>query len=119
MPDGNTLATLRPRQAGEPFGSVQAAWFWAWRGLQARQDGAGAAFGQRGGPCEVDDVIRCVDRAYRQGRVTLAHARVLRVWGERNCAPDPTVPAERGDARMWKQAMDAMAPIMRSKGIVR
>ncbi len=54
--------------------------------LIARRDGArivsGAGLVQR--PCEPDDVVRCLDRLYRQRRVDLQHARILRIWGERH-----------------------------------
>lgn len=104
----------------EPFASAEEAWFWTMAALVARRDGArivsGAGLVQR--PCEPDDVVRCLDRLYRQRRVDLQHARILRIWGERASAPDPRVPRERGDARLWCEAMARLDWPLRAKGIV-
>jgi len=57
----------------EPFRSVEEAWFWTMAGLIARRDGArivsGAGLVPR--PCEPDDVVKCLDRLYRQRRIEL------------------------------------------------
>src|SRR4028119_2105774 len=83
----------------EPSASAEEAWFWTMAALIARRDGArivsGAGLVQR--PCEPDDVVRCLDRLYRQRRIDLQHARILRIWGERQSAPDPRAPRKRGD----------------------
>ena len=79
------------RSRTEAFRSVEEAWFWTMAALTARRDGArivsGAGLVQR--PCEPDDVVKCLDRLYRQRRIDLQHARILRIWGERQQAPDP------------------------------
>jgi len=104
----------------EPFHSVEEAWFWTMAALIARRDGArivaGRGLVQR--PCEPDDVVKCLDRLYRQRRVELAHARILRLWGERGTAPDPRVPRERGDWTLWREAMTRLDWPLRVKGIV-
>jgi hypothetical protein len=88
--------------------------------LIARRDGArivaGAGTVQR--PCEPDDVVKCLDRLYRQRRIDLAHARILRLWGERGQAPDPRALRERGDWRLWQEALTRMDFPLRQKGIV-
>jgi hypothetical protein len=110
------------RSAGktEPFNSAEEAWFWTMAALVARRDGArivsGAGAVQR--PCEPDDVVRCLDRLYRQRRIDLQHARILRIWGERGCAPDPRAPREGGDSRLWREAMARLDWPLRAKGIV-
>ena len=48
----------------------------------------------------------------------LQHARIMRIWGERGCAPDARVPGERGDARLWQEAMSRLEWPLRVKGIV-
>jgi hypothetical protein len=110
----------RAANAAEPFASAEEAWFWTMAALVARRDGArivsGAGLVQR--PCEPDDVVRCLDRLYRQRRVDLQHARILRIWGERGNAPDPRAPRERGDARLWREAMQRLDWPLRAKGIV-
>lgn len=104
----------------EPFRSAEEAWFWTLAALIARRDGArikaGLAAVER--PCEPDDVLKCLDRLYRQRRIDLSHARVLRLWGERGIAPDPRFPAERADARLWREALSRLEWPLRVKGIV-
>lgn len=104
----------------EPFRSVEEAWFWTMAALVARRDGARivAGAGRAVRPCEPDDVVKCLDRLYRQRRVDLAHARILRIWGERQQAPDPRYPRERGDWRLWREALDRLEYPLRLKGIV-
>jgi hypothetical protein len=111
------LATL---SRAEPFASAEEAWFWTMSALVARRDGArlSAGKGNVQRPCEPDDVVKCLDRLYRQRRVELGHARIMRIWGERGTAPSPLVPSERGDLRLWREAMDALDFPLRAKGIV-
>jgi hypothetical protein len=104
----------------EPFTSAEEAWFWTMAALTARRDGARVAAGkglaQR--PCEPDDVIKCLDRLYRQRRIDLTHARIMRIWGERGVAPCPRHAQERGDHRLWREAMNRLEWPLRVKGIV-
>ena len=73
--------------AAQPFRTPEAAWFWTMGVLVARRDGVGASFGTQRQVCEPDDVVMTLDRLYRQRRVDLAHARILRVYGERGTPP--------------------------------
>ncbi len=113
-------AAFRTQARWEPFGSAEEAWFWTMAALLARREGArivaGAGTVQR--PCEPDDVVKCLDRLYRQRRVDLQHARIMRLWGERGTAPDPRVPLEAGDARLWREAMNRLEWPLQVKGIV-
>jgi hypothetical protein len=116
-------ATAAPRRdvpAGTPFRSGEEAWFWTMAALAARREGA--SFSGRSGrqprPCEPDDVVRCLDRLYRQRRIDLVHARILRIWGERGMAPDPAWASERGDWRLWREAIERLEWLLRMKGIV-
>src|SRR5437763_15570525 len=76
----------------EPFRDAEEAWFWTMSALAARRDGARftANQGRVGRPCEPDDVVKCLDQLYRQRRIDLVHARILRIWGERQTAPSPS-----------------------------
>jgi hypothetical protein len=88
--------------------------------LIARQEGARIVAG-RGSvtrPCEPDDVVKCLDRLYRQRRIDLTHARVLRRWGERGYAPNQHAPSERADAGVWREALGRLEWPLRIKGIV-
>lgn len=105
------------RVQAEPFPNAEQAWFWTVGALAARRDGAGG--GSRiERPCDPDDVLRCLDQLYRTRRIELLHARVLRFWGERRCAPNPTYARERCDWRLWREAMDRLEGKLRVKGIV-
>ena len=107
-------------QKAEPFRNAEEAWFWTMSALIARQDGARIQAG-RGNvirPCDPDDVVKCLDRLYRQRRVDLAHARILRLWGERGEQPSQHHPRERHDYRLWCEAMDRLEWPLRVKGIV-
>jgi len=113
-------AILASLAKAEPFTSSEEAWFWTMAALIARRDGARLSAG-RGAvvrPCEPDDVVKCLDRLYRQRRIELHHARILRIWGERGSAPNPRFPAERGDAQIWREAMERLDFPLRQKGIV-
>jgi hypothetical protein len=109
-----------PNPDTQPFDSAEQAWLWTMAALIARREGARytANKGLVLRPCDPDDVVRCLDKLYRQGRVTLAHARVLRLWGERQLPPSPKVAAETPDYKLWVEALDRLAWPLRVKGIV-
>src|SRR4051812_15671037 len=88
-----------PRRRSEPFRSAEEAWFWTMAALMARRDGARytANQGRVSRPCEPDDVVKCLDGLYRRRRIDLVHARILRIWGERQAAPNPAFAGERCD----------------------
>ena len=104
----------------QPFGSAEEAWLWTMAALRARRDGArySANRGLIGRPCEPDDVVRCLDALYRRRRIDLVHARVLRIWGERQAAPNPIYATERCDYRLWREALERLEFPLRVKGIV-
>ena len=104
----------------EPFRDAEQAWLWTMSCLIARREGARstAGLGQVARPCEPDDVVKCLDGLYRQRRIDLVHARILRIWGERQIAPNPAFPRERCDWRLWREALDRLEWPLRVKGIV-
>jgi hypothetical protein len=61
--------------------------------------------------------VRCLDSLYRQRRIDLSHARVLRVWWERQVRPD-RCRAWGGECQLWQEAMTRLEPVLRRKGIV-
>jgi hypothetical protein len=105
----------------EPFRDAEEAWFWTMGALKARRDGArySANQGRVNRPCEPDDVIKCLDALYRRQRIDLLHARILRIWGERQVSPNPGSQFERSDYRLWREAMECLDWPLRLKGIVR
>jgi hypothetical protein len=122
MISAHVLPPASPRPAaiplGEPFRSAEQAWFWTMAALIARRDGTTRTASGTVRPCEPDDVVRCLDVLYRQRRIDLVHARVLRVWGERQIAPSGAHAAERCDARIWAEALSRLDWPLRVKGIV-
>lgn len=119
-PNPRHLRPLVSLVRAEAFTSAEEAWFWTMSALVARRDGARivAGKGLAPRPCEPDDVVKCLDRLYRQRRIELAHARILRIWGERGTAPSPHHLRERGDSRLWREAMNRLEWPLRVKGIV-
>jgi hypothetical protein len=104
----------------QPFDSAEAAWLWTMAALTARREGARytAGKGLISRPCDPDDVVKCLDGLYRQKRISLAHARILRIWGERQITPSSAVAAERGDHALWVEALERLSWPLRVKGIV-
>jgi hypothetical protein len=104
----------------QPFGSAAEAWLWTMAALIARREGARytANKGLVSRPCDPDDVVRSLDGLYRQKRIDLAHARILRIWGERQMAPSRSVVAEQHDHRLWVEALERLEWPLRVKGIV-
>lgn len=118
----------RPRRAApataerptQPFRDAEEAWLWTMAALTARREGArfSANKGIASRPCEPDDVIKCLDTLYRHRRIDLTHARILRIWGERQAAPNPAYAIERCDWRLWREALERLEWSLRVKGIV-
>jgi hypothetical protein len=90
------------------------------RALVARRDGAARRLRDGDGvsrPCDPDDVVKALDTLYRRRRIDLVHARVLRIWGERQQEPDPV--RHRGDSANWREAMARLDYPLRVRGIVK
>lgn len=104
----------------QPFRDAEEAWLWTMAALQARREGARyvAHAGRVARPCEPDDVVKCLDARYRRRRIDLTHARILRIWGERQSAPSPAHSTERGDWCLWQEALERLEWLLRMKGIV-
>lgn len=104
----------------EPFRSAEEAWFWTLAALTARREGARytANRGLVRRPCDPDDVVKCLDTLYRRRRIDLVHARILRIWGERQMPPNPAFAGERSDWRLWQEALGRLEWPLRIKGIV-
>lgn len=121
MPNaGRRSSPLANPPPATPFRNAEEAWFWTMAALRARRDGARTARNPHAvpRPCEPDDVVKCLDGLYRQRRVDLVHARILRIWGERGTTPNPAWASERTDARLWREAMGRLEWPLRVKGIV-
>ncbi len=110
----------RAKVTTQPFRTADEAWIWTMTALTARREGARytANQGRVQRPCEPDDVVKCLDTLYRRRRIDLVHARILRIWGERQTAPNPAHASERCDWRLWREALDRLEWPLRVKGIV-
>jgi hypothetical protein len=109
-----------PNPPTQAFGDAEHAWLWTMAALIARREGARftANRGAVTRPCDPDDVVKCLDALYQQKRIDLAHARVLRIWGERQMPPSPTVAVEQQDRKLWIEALERLEWLLRIKGIV-
>ncbi|HYD97764.1 MAG TPA: hypothetical protein VEH84_00150 [Alphaproteobacteria bacterium] len=116
-------ATPRPPShaaTAVPFASAEEAWFWFMQAQEARLAGARAAagLGAVARPCEPLDLLRAVDRLYRQRRLQRDHLEVLAHYGRRRMAPDPFRRRELRACTLWREALTALDPVLRLKGIV-
>lgn len=116
-PSSRRVCPIAPQRTGEPFLTAEEAWWWTCAALEARRSGARHAPGL---PrlCTPDDMLRWLDRLYADRRITLAHARVLRRYGEEGRAPVAEYPSEAADAALWAAVMRVLRPVLRAKGVV-
>ncbi|HTN12479.1 MAG TPA: hypothetical protein VL154_16035 [Acetobacteraceae bacterium] len=102
----------------EQFRNAEQAWFWTMAALAARRHGTGSGGSGPRRPCDPDDVVKCLDTLYRRRRIDLVHARILRIWGIRQTAPNPAYASEKCDWRLWSEALERLEWPLRVKGIV-
>jgi hypothetical protein len=109
-----------PQPAQTPFADPQEAWFWSVQATDAKLAGAriAAGLGLVPRPCEPGDVVRAVDRLYRQRRLERDHLLVLVHYGRRAAAPDPQRTREARASLLWGEAFARLGPVLRAKGIV-
>ena len=90
------------------FPTTEAAWFWTmsilWQPRPNQPDAERET---------VDTILRALDRAYRNRKLHLSHARTLRKYGQ--LGRIPTIPAE---LRTWREAMDVLTPALALRGVV-
>lgn len=103
-----------------PFADAEEAWFWFIAAQTAKNDGARYASGQSllPRPCEPLDILKAVDRLYRQRRLLRDHLLVLRHYGQRNLAPDWRRTKEERAYDLWREAMDRLGAALQVKGII-
>ena len=104
----------------QAFDSAEEAWFWFIQAQSAKNDGARVSAGQGllTRPCEPVDILKVVDRLYRQRRLLMDHLLVLRHYGRRLMAPDARRAKEVKAHNLWVEALERMTPILERKGIV-
>lgn len=104
-----------------PFDNAEEAWFWFVAAQEALNDGArfsaGTALYAR--PCEPIDILKILDRLYRNRQLKRDHFLVLRHYGRRHMPPDARRVKEKRSYDLWREAFDKITPILEKKGIVR
>lgn len=114
--------TPKPVSAVETqaFSTAEEAWFWFIQAQAARNEGARFSAGQGlvARPCEPIDILKVVDRLYRQRRLVMDHLLVLRHYGRRLMAPDVRRIKEVKAHALWVEALERMTPALERKGIV-
>lgn len=115
-----------PQRRGRPFRDAESCIFWTIKTLAAEAEGRASPpardkTGKRppaAAVCTPAEVVKCLDTLYRRRRIDLHHVRILRLWGHRGRAPSPDLPMEKGDWRVWREALDRLDWPLRSLGIV-
>lgn len=103
-----------------PFHDGEEAWFWFIQAQQARNEGARYTAGMslKPRPCEPADILKILDRLYRNRRLLRDHLLVLRHYGRRQMAPDPRRVKEAIAYKLWCQAMERIELALIAKGIM-
>jgi len=101
------------------FQDVEEAWFWFMQAYDARQDGARiiANQGLYKRPCEPSDILKICERLRRHRRLDMNHFRIMRHYGQRQLAPDPTRLKEKTSFRIWFEAMKILGDVLVAKDI--
>lgn len=103
-----------------PFRSTEEAWFWFINAQSAKNDGARFVAGQGAvpRPCEPLDILKALDRLYRNRRLIRDHLLVLRHYGRRQMAPDARRIKEARAHGIWHEALERLGEVLERKGIV-
>ena len=115
MPDPNLVPPLREMPPADelPFDNAEEAWFWfmSWRLIV--EDGGTPSFEGRGRPCMPLDMLACLRRLVKPGRLTRRQLQVLAGFGRRL-----ETPAHQPFARLWDEGMARLEELFRAKGIL-
>lgn len=101
--------------ATHPFHSAEALWFWFLHPALRGSKRTGSCLMR---PCTTDDVVRLIERLYRQRHLTLDHIRILRHYGVRARRPDPSRYQERHAHHLWSEAMKRLEAAFERAGWV-
>ncbi len=110
----------QPEIKAVPFANAEEAWFWFIQAQAARNDGAQFSMGAGTlpRPCEPLDILKVVDRLYRQRRLMTDHLLVLRHYGRRLMPPDPQRVREARSHTIWTEALERIGVALERKGII-
>ena len=117
----NTTVNKQEKVECQPFDTAEDAWFWFITAYQAKHDGAriSAGLSLTPRPCEPVDILKAVDRLYRNRRLIWDHMLVLRHYGQRQMPPDRFRPKEAKAAGLWREALNRLEDVLIRKNIVR
>lgn len=121
MPSDRTYSPKpQPEIDTVPFDNAEEAWFWFITAQEAKNQGArfvsGMSLTPR--PCEPTDILKILDRLYRNRRLLRDHLLVLRHYGRRQMPPDPSRIKEVQADKIWKEALSRIEPVLVRKEIV-
>lgn len=104
----------------DKFNDAEEAVFWFISANEAKAEGARvvANNGKYRRPCEPVDILKVMDRLYRNRKLTREHLLVIRHYGVRRLPPDPTRPREHRAHQLWTEAMDRIQGALEVKGVV-
>lgn len=120
VPPKKTKTPEKNRVQFQLFNDAEEAWFWFIQAQQARNDGARFTAGMSlvPRPCEPSDILKILDRLYRNRFLMRDHLLVLRHYGRRQLAPDPHRIKEAVAYKLWREAMDRIEPVLIRKEII-
>ncbi len=94
----------------EPFRSAEEAWFWL-------MNPKGVVFTVPR-PCLPNDLLKIVERLYRQRHLSMDHIRVMRFYGQRQARPNPDRAQERHAHYVWRDALARLQTALEMSGYV-
>ena len=108
------LPSSPPAPIGDkPFDNAEEAWFWFMSWHLMVEDGGTPGYEGRGRPCMPLDMLACLRRLVKPGRLTRRHLRVLAEFGRLLQAP-----GHGPLATLWEEGMVRLEELFRAKGIV-
>ncbi|MBT4890054.1 MAG: hypothetical protein HON65_10930 [Rhodospirillales bacterium] len=111
---------LSEERVPDLFHSAEEAWFWFMRCQSLRLNNASSddCPAQFVRPCEPDDIYCAVMRLHREKMLARRHLRVLAKSGLAERPPDYRCESEREALKLWQEALELLAEVLRKKGIV-
>ncbi len=102
------------------FDNAEQAWLWFARCQALRRDGVRPQPGLLGQarPCDPDDLYHSAMTLHRRRDLNTDHLRVLSRFALIERSPDVRCHEEQRAARIWREALDRLSSVWRSKGFL-
>lgn len=91
------------------FKTSEEAWFWCNRKN---------TYSSIERPCERLDILKIVERLYRQRRLKIDHLRVMAFYGVRQLKPQMVRYQERRAFYLWRDAMRILGEVLEQRNLV-